>query len=84
MTRWSSFLKSVTGMLTAAATLLAAIAGLVTAVTQLRGDHRNPEAAAVTTVVASIVWTDGSADMLSFAWRDDGNLNALYMSRGAT
>jgi hypothetical protein len=53
-------------------------------VTQLRGDHRNPEAAAVTTVVASIVWTDGSADMLSFAWRDDGNLNALYMSRGAT
>jgi hypothetical protein len=172
MTRWSSFLKSVTGMLTAAATLLAAIAGLVTAVTQLRGDHRNSEATAVTTLVAgdtaaerelrshippairptcgppkypeenavaafncsyreivgrqynlfashtdlrqavavvqkrygssthecgskpllcfvrdgvaSIVWIDGSADMLSFAWRDDGNLNALYMSRGAT
>ena len=28
--------------------------------------------------VASIVWTDG--DMLSFAWRDDGNLDALYES----
>src|SRR5881392_1264897 len=39
MSRWSTFLKSGTGMLTAAATLLAAIAGLVTAITQLRGDH---------------------------------------------
>lgn len=27
---------------------------------------------------ASVVWTDG--DMLAFAWRDDGNLDALYES----
>ena len=29
---------------------------------------------------ASIVWTDERADVLSFAWRDDGNLDALYES----
>jgi hypothetical protein len=28
---------------------------------------------------ASIIWTEGS-DILSFAWRDDGNLDALYES----
>ena len=102
-------------MLTAAAALLAAIAGLVTAVTQLRGDHRSSEAAAVTTVVAgdtaaerelrshippAIRPTCGPPKypeenavaafncsyreivglQLSFAWRDDGNLDALYES----
>jgi hypothetical protein len=168
MSRWSSFLKSGAGMLTAAATLLAAIAGLVTAVTQLRGDDGSSGVEAVTTVVsgdtaaerelrsyipaairptcgppkypeenavaafnctyreivgvqynlfasdadlrrgvarvtkrygskhacgsepllcfvgddgvAAIVWTDAGADVLSFAWRDDGNLDALYES----
>ena len=30
--------------------------------------------------VASIVWTDGRADILSFAWRDDVSLDALYES----
>jgi hypothetical protein len=169
MSRWSSFLKSGTGMLTAAATLIAAVVGLVTALTQLRGDG-DSEPAAVTTVVegdtaaerelrshipaairptcgppkypeenavaafnctyreivglqynlfasdadlrkavarvnerygkstgqcgsrpllcfvrdgvASIVWTDERADVLSFAWRDDGDLDALYQSWG--
>lgn len=28
--------------------------------------------------VAAIVWTDGDLDILSFAWRDDMNLSALY------
>ncbi len=28
--------------------------------------------------VASIVWTDDELDVLSFAWRDDGDLPALY------
>jgi hypothetical protein len=167
MSRWSSFLKSGAGMLTAAATLIAAIVGLVAAFTQLRGDG-DSETAAVTTVVAgdttserelrshipagiratcgppkdpeenavaafnctyreivgvqynlfasdvdlrnavarvkerygnntgqcgsrpllcfvrdgvaSIVWTDERADVLSFAWRDDGDLDALYQS----
>jgi len=167
MSRWSAFFKSGAGMLTAAATLLAAIAGLVTAVTQLRGDDGRAGAEAVTVVagetaaerelrsyiptairptcgppkypepnavaafnctyreivglqynlfasdtdlrkavavvrkrygsrhdcgpkpllcfvgddgVASVVWTDEGADVLSFAWRDDGNLDALYES----
>jgi hypothetical protein len=166
--RLTSFLKSGTGMLTAAATLLAAIAGLVTAMTQFRGDDGGPATEAVTTVVAgdtaaerelrshipaairptcgaprypeenavaafncsyreivglqynlfasdadlgravasvqkrygkstgkcsseallcfvrdgvaSIIWADKSADVLSFAWRDDGNQDALYES----
>src|SRR5205823_5801225 len=51
MSRWTSFLKSGTGMVTAAATLLAAIAGLVTAFTQLRGDHGGSKGTQVTTVV---------------------------------
>ncbi len=37
MSRLTSFLQTGTGMVTAAATLIAAIAGLVTAVTQLTG-----------------------------------------------
>jgi hypothetical protein len=52
MSRLSSFLKTTTGMLTAVATLLAAIAGLVTAYTQLRGNGDKSEAGTVTTVVA--------------------------------
>jgi hypothetical protein len=28
--------------------------------------------------VASIVWTDDALDIMSFAWRDDGKLDALY------
>lgn len=28
--------------------------------------------------VASIVWTDDELDIMSFAWRDDGKLDALY------
>jgi hypothetical protein len=28
--------------------------------------------------VASIVWTDDALDIMSFAWRDDGKLAALY------
>jgi hypothetical protein len=28
--------------------------------------------------VAAIVWTDDELDVMSFAWRDDGNLPALY------
>jgi hypothetical protein len=165
--RFAAFLQTTTGMVTAVATLIAAIAGLATAVTQLRGgSDSSPEASAVTTVVsgdtsaerelrahvptairatcgaprypeenavaafnctyreivglqynlfasdadleqgitrvqsrygsrhecgtkpllcfvkdgtASIVWTE-DPDILAFAWRDDGNLDALYES----
>lgn len=28
--------------------------------------------------VAAIVWTDDELDVMTFAWRDDGNLRALY------
>ena len=28
--------------------------------------------------VASIVWTDDELDVMTFAWRDDGKLDALY------
>jgi len=169
MSRFTSFLQTGTGMVTAAATLIGAIAGLVTAVTHLTGgdEKRSAEPAGVTTIVAndtpaqrelraripaairpscgppkdpeenavaafnctyreivglqynlfashadlqqgiarvqqrygrgshecgtkpllcfvrdgvaSIVWTEGS-DILSFAWRDDGKLDALYES----
>ena len=168
MSRLTGFLQSGTGLITAVATLIAAIVGLATLVTQLTGgdDKSGSEPSGVTTLVAndtaaqrelraairasirptcgppkdpeenavaafnctyreivnlqynlfassadlqkgiervkarygsgshecgskpllcfvrdgvaSIVWTDG--DMLSFAWRDDGNLDALYES----
>ena len=169
MSRLSSFLKTGTGMVTAVATLLAAIAGLVTAGKQLSGDHASssPATPAVTVVgsdtaaerelrsdippaisptcgspkypeegavaafnctyreivglqynlfasgadlgkaiakvqdryrssthqcgskpllcfirngEADIIWTDQHANILAFAWRDDGNLDALYES----
>jgi hypothetical protein len=169
MSRLTSFLQSGTGLITAVATLIAAIAGLVTLVTQLTGgesdkfdaqsggqptlvnndtptqselrlripptirptcgEPKDPEENAVAAFncnyrevvnlqynlfassadlqqgvesvkerygdshecgtkpllcfvqdgVASIVWTTGS-DILAFAWRDDGNLDALYES----
>ena len=54
MSRFTSFLQTGTGMVTAAATLIAAIAGLVTAVTQLGGkDHPSSEPGGVTTIVAN-------------------------------
>ena len=165
--RFTSFLQTGTGMVTAVATLIAAVAGLATAVTQLRGgSDSGPEPGGVTTIVsadtsaerelrahvpaairdtcgapkdpeensvaafnctyreivglqynlfasdadlergitrvqsrygsrhecgtkpllcfvkdgtASIVWTE-DPDVLAFAWRDDGNLDALYES----
>jgi hypothetical protein len=62
--RATSFLKSTTGILTAIATLVAAVAGLLTALTQFRGDDSpppvatpapapSPPAAATTVVVES-------------------------------
>ena len=51
--RFKSFLQTTTGMVAAVATLIAAIAGLVTTVTQRRGgSDASPEASAVTTVVS--------------------------------
>jgi hypothetical protein len=169
MSRLTAFLQSGTGIVTAVATLIAAIAGLVTVVTQLGGgdDKSGSEPGGVTTLVANdtaaerelraqipasirptcgppkdpeenavaafnctyreivnlqynlfastadlqagvarvkerygsdshecgtkpllcfvrdgvaaIVWTK-NPDILSFAWRDDGNLDALYES----
>ena len=169
MSRLTSFLQSGTGLITAVATLIAAIVGLVTLVTQLTGGEgekfssdsggeptlvnndtpaqrelraripatiqptcgqpKDPEENAVAAFnctyreivnlqsnlfasnadlqqgvesvkerygdshecgtkpllcfvqdgVASIIWTAGS-DILAFAWRDDGNLDALYES----
>jgi hypothetical protein len=51
MSRFSSFLKTTTGMVTAVATLLVAIAGLIAAVKQLTGSQGSSEPVAVTTVV---------------------------------
>jgi hypothetical protein len=50
MARLSSFLKTTTGLVTALATLIAAVVGLVTAFTQLRGGGGS-QAGAVATVV---------------------------------
>jgi hypothetical protein len=51
MSRFSSFLKTTTGMVTAVATLLVAIAGLIAAAKQLTGSEGSSEPVAVTTVV---------------------------------
>ena len=50
MSRFSSFLKTTTGMVTTVATLIVAVAGLIAAVKQLSGSQGS-SAAAVTTVV---------------------------------
>ena len=154
--RTTEFLKTGTGVITAVATLLVAVTGLVTAITQLSGDDETPagppaaasrvptdetdaqlwshipqslrstcrrstdqEAGAISAYnctwrrivglqynlftstpelaaggayepggsmlcfvgddgVASIVWTDDELDIMTFAWRDDGKLDALY------
>jgi hypothetical protein len=46
--RFTTFLKTTTGMVTALATLLVAVGGLVTAARHLGGDSAAPQAAAVT------------------------------------
>jgi len=51
MSRFSSFLKTTTGMVTTVATLVVAVAGLIAAVKQLSGSQSSSEAVAVTTVV---------------------------------
>lgn len=51
MSRFSSFLKTTTGMVTTVATLLVAVAGLIAAVKQLSGSQGNSKLVAVTTVV---------------------------------
>ena len=52
MARFSSFLKTTTGTVTAVATLLVAVAGLIAAVKQLTGSKDSAEPAAATTVVS--------------------------------
>lgn len=54
MSRLTAFLQSGTGLITAVATLIAAIAGLVTLVTQLAGgdDKAGSEPGGVTTLVS--------------------------------
>lgn len=51
MSRFSTFLKTTTGMVTTIATLVVAVAGLIAAVKQLSGSEGSSEAVAVTTVV---------------------------------
>jgi hypothetical protein len=62
--RAKSFLKSTTGLVTAAATLLAAIAGLITAFTQIGGGHSTaggtPGTTSTTTTTAPLVLEDTS------------------------
>jgi hypothetical protein len=52
MSRFSSFLKTTTGMVTTVATLLVAVAGLIAAVKQLTGSQSSAGPAAATTVVS--------------------------------
>ena len=78
--RTTEFLKTGTGVITAVATLLVAVTGLVTAITQLSGDDETPAGPPAATVsvanLSALRWIQGS-------WRAERTLGGqtLFFER---